>query len=152
MKLAEALAQRADIQRRISALRERIQQSVVVQEGETPPEDAQELLNEAGILAAQLGDLITRINMINTQTMLSNGLSITAAIAKRDSLALHYNVVTTAADRAANRQSRYSRTEIRMVATLDVRTLRQQADDLARQRRELDLLIQEANWTIELPE
>lgn len=39
MKLAEALQERADLQKRIDQLEARIQSSALVQEGETPPED-----------------------------------------------------------------------------------------------------------------
>lgn len=37
MKLAEALVLRADLQRQIAQLRNRLTQSALVQEGETPP-------------------------------------------------------------------------------------------------------------------
>ena len=39
MKLAEALQERADLNRRISELTDRISCCVLVQEGEEPPED-----------------------------------------------------------------------------------------------------------------
>ena len=39
MKLSEALVLRADIQKRIEQLRERLKTSALVQEGERPPED-----------------------------------------------------------------------------------------------------------------
>jgi hypothetical protein len=38
------------------------------------------------------------------------------------------------------------------LATVDVGSLRQQADEYAQERRELDTLIQETNWTTELQE
>ncbi len=46
MKLAEALILRADAQKRIQQLRERLNRSAKTQEGELPPEDPQELLAE----------------------------------------------------------------------------------------------------------
>jgi hypothetical protein len=39
MKLAEALVQRADVQKRIEQLRKRIKAGAQVQEGEEPPEN-----------------------------------------------------------------------------------------------------------------
>ena len=47
---------------------------------------------------------------------------------------------------------RYSRSEIRKVATVDVSALRRQMDTLAQQRRELDTAIQATNWATELAE
>jgi len=76
--------------------------------------------------------------------------SLTAALAKRDALAMRQSVLRTAVEAVAQAQARYSRSEIRMTRQLDVAALRKQIDDLARQRRELDIAIQEHNWTAEL--
>ena len=46
MKLAEILVLHADVQKRIAQMRERLKQSALVQEGEQPPENPQELLAE----------------------------------------------------------------------------------------------------------
>ena len=59
MKLAEALNARADAQKRLQQIRQRIQASARHQEGETPPEDPQDLLAEAGRVASDLERLIT---------------------------------------------------------------------------------------------
>jgi hypothetical protein len=41
---------------------------------------------------------------------------------------------------------------IRLVRTFDVGAVRARLDQLARQRRELDVEIQTANWTVDLDE
>ncbi|MBQ9251399.1 MAG: hypothetical protein IJ188_05930 [Clostridia bacterium] len=46
MKLAEALQERADLNRTIKELRDRLDRVVLVQEGEKPVEDPVELLSE----------------------------------------------------------------------------------------------------------
>jgi hypothetical protein len=152
MMLAEALALRADLQRRLAQMRNRLQQSALVQEGEQPPENPLELLAEANGLIDQLTDLIYRINQINLQATISTGETITQAIARRDALATRFNLLSTLTEAAANRTNRYSRSEIRLVATVDVAALRRELDAVARERRELDTAIQATNWTTELPE
>ena len=76
MKLAEALVLRADIQRRIEQLRERLKYSVLVQEGDSPPEDPELLMNELDRLLLQLVELISQINRTNTHASLRNGVSL----------------------------------------------------------------------------
>jgi hypothetical protein len=44
MKLAEALILRADSQKRVEQLRQRLTRAARVQEGENPPENPQELM------------------------------------------------------------------------------------------------------------
>ena len=45
---------------------------------------------------------------------------------------------------------RYGRNEIKYVRMVDVAALRKETDDIAKQLRELDLKLQELNWTIDL--
>ena len=152
MKLAEALALRADVQKRLEQMRERLRMSALVQEGDQPPEDPQALLAELERMLADLTGLIARINRTNLATQLPDGTSVTDALARRDTLALHQSILRAVADAASARIDRYTRSEIRRMATVDVAALRQQLDEVAKQRRELDTAIQAANWTTELVE
>src|SRR6266478_4692996 len=104
MKVGEALTLRSQLQTRFQQLRERLKASVLVQEGEKPPENPDELLKE----------------------------------------------LESVAEEASAGQSRYGKAEIRVLRTVDVAALRRRADDLAKERRELDARIQEANWQTEL--
>ncbi len=82
MRLAEALMERSDMQRRIESLRSRIQASARYQEGEDPAEDAAALLAEAGETVDRLAALVTRINLTNTAARLDDGTPLTAALAR----------------------------------------------------------------------
>lgn len=156
MKLAEALALRADATRRIEQLRTRIVANARFQEGEEPAEDAQALLAEAGAVLDELEDLIRRINRTNAATRIGPEGTITDALARRDVLRTRHSVVTAAADAAVGRSQagmgRQLRSELKMLAALPVAQLRAQADDLARQIRELDVRIQQSNWEFDLME
>lgn len=156
MKLAEALALRADATRRVEQLRTRIVANARFQEGEEPAEDAQALLAEAGAVLDELEDLIRRINRTNAATRIGPEGTITDALARRDVLRTRHSVVTAAADAAVGRSQagmgRQLRSELKMLAALPVAQLRAQADDLARQIRELDVRIQQSNWEFDLME
>jgi uncharacterized protein DUF6847 len=81
-----------------------------------------------------------------------DGATLTDALARRDALTVRHSVIRQVAEVAGERQQRYERAEIRILATVDVGALRRQADDLARERRELDGAIQETNWSTDLLE
>ena len=150
MKLAEALAQRADIQKRMTEVRYRAAQNARYQEGEKPAEDSARLLEEFDRLAGQLASLIRRINRTNLATELRPGMTLTDAIAERDSLSLRYAATNEVATAASGRLDRTTRSEVKYVTKLDVPALRTAADRLAREYRDLDMAIQERNWTTEL--
>jgi hypothetical protein len=156
VKLAEALALRADATRRVEQLRTRIVANARFQEGEEPAEDAQALLAEAGAVLDELEGLIRRINRTNAATRIGPEGTITDALARRDVLRARHSVVTAAADAAVGRSQagmgRQLRSELKMLAALPVAQLRAQADDLARQIRELDVRIQQSNWEFDLME
>ncbi|WP_433064724.1 DIP1984 family protein [Dactylosporangium sp. CS-033363] len=153
MKLAEALALRADAARQVNQLQARITASARYQEGEEPAEDAAALLAEAGSRLGELEMLMRRINRTNSATQLAGGGTLTDALARRDVLRFRHKLVTSAAGAAAGegqRGVRQLRSELRMIAALPVAELRREADDLARELREVDTLIQRTNWEADL--
>lgn len=145
--LGEALTLRADMQRRLSELRTRLVASAQVQEGETPPEEPQAMLAEFEQTAATLQELIARINRTNLTVTIASGETLTDAIARRDVLAMRYAVHRDLAAAASQRPERYSLREIKLQPTVDVAALRRAVDALARERRDLDVAVQAANWS-----
>jgi len=155
VKLAEALAERADAVRRVEQLRARIVGSARYQEGETPAEDAQRLLVEVGAVLDELELLIRRTNRTNAAVTVGDDGTLTDALARRDVLRLRHAVITAAADAAAGRDQRglavrQLRSELTMLSALPIADLREQADALAREIRELDIRIQRTNWEADL--
>lgn len=149
MKLAEALSARADLQRRVAQLRERIKASAKVLEGDDPCDDVDQLLTELDETLVSLQDLIYRINLTNVNTI-KDGESLTHLIARRDVLSMRVRTMQDVVNHVAANDSRYGRQELKYIRTVDVAPLRQKADSYAKQYRELDLLIQSLNWTVDL--
>lgn len=154
MKIAEALTARADLQRRIEQLRARIIANARYQEGEEPAEDAAALLGEADADLARLRELIRRINATNARLDLGAEGTMTDALAARDVLRLQHSLLADAAAAASgsNQGMRQMRSELRQIAALPVAQLREAADRVAQELRELDNRIQQANWTHDLEE
>lgn len=153
MKLAEALTLRADLQRRIAALRDRLKRNAKVQEGDTPAEDPALLLHELDSAAAELADLVTRINLTNcrvTADWQGETLTLTELIARRDALTLKLSILRDFLAEASNKVDRYSAKEIRLLSTVSVADLQKQTDDLSRDLRLLDTKLQSMNWTADL--
>ena len=152
MKLAEALILRADCQKRVEQLKARLIRNARVQEGDAPAEQPAELIAELERVAGDLAGLIRRINKTNSAARFNGGLSISDALAARDSVALRRSVYSDLASAASVSHDRYSRSEVKFKSTVDVADLRRRADQFAKEYREMDSRIQEANWTIELIE
>lgn len=150
MLLAEALCERADAQRRLLDLRDRIGINARVPVGTAPAEDPQRLLEQAVDVSERIRVLIVAINVTNTVAELPDGTSVTAALARREALGQRIHLTTEAAKRAGTTVARWDRGEIREVAMLDVAALRTEADRLSAERRALDADLQRSNWAIEL--
>lgn len=149
MRLAEALNLRADINKRISQLGERLRANAKVQEGDTPAEAPEELLAELDRLTSELEELMGRINLTNSRT-LSDGVSLTEMIAKKDALTLKSGIIRKFLAEASLKIERYSNKEIKILSTVNVAELRTQSDKLSEELRLLNVKIQEINWTTDL--
>lgn len=150
MKLAEALILRADAQKRLAQIKDRLSRSAKVQEGEQPPEDPQELLTEVQRVVVEFTDLVKRINRTNAATPFTGGGTLTDALAERDGIAMQRGVLDGVIKASAAPDYRYGRSEIKYISTVDVASLQKQMDDLARRYRELDSEVQRLNWEIDL--
>ena len=111
MKLAEALCVRADLQKRIMQIEDRLKSVEKIQEGDVP---------------------------------------ITRMIARKDALTLEVGTLRNVLKVAAEKESRYSRNEIKYVRTVDTVKLRKKIDSLSAELRKVDLKIQESNWMFDL--
>ncbi len=152
MKLANALAERADLQNRISQMQARLNNNALVQEGEQPAEDPNELLKELEEDYQRLEWLISRINLTNAAVKVESGKTISDLLARRDCLTSRVRALREFLTAASTRVRRGTVGEIRIKSTVNVRQLQKQADALSKELRELDEAIQEKNWTTELME
>lgn len=118
MKLAEALQERADIQKRLAQLKGRLRNNARVQEGEQPSEKPEELLRELEMLIARLEDLVTRINKTNAETVDAEE-SLTALLARRDCLRIKVVMLRDFLDEASDLSNRALRSEIKIKSTIE---------------------------------
>ena len=151
MKRAEALQERADLNRRIEQLRYRLSNNVLVQEGEKPLEDPAALLEELESSFTRLEWLIARINLTNCAVKVE-GRSLTELIARRDVLSLRAEAYRRLVEEASQNTHRATRTEIKILSAVNVPALQRQADDASRELRLLDNTLQATNWTADLME
>jgi hypothetical protein len=123
---------------------------VKVQEGDEPLEQPEELMKELDSCLVQLEKLIWRINATNMQTVNAEGKTVTQLMAEKDVLTTRITILREAFDRASSGSDRYSRSEIKMVTTVDVKKLRKMVDDYSAKLRTLDVEIQALNFQTEL--
>ena len=143
MKLAEALQERADLNKKISDLQGRLNQNSLVQEGEIPNEDPNVLMQELEAAIARLQQLIKDINLTNCATIVE-GRSLTQIIAEKEGAIMRLlHIVLADSASAINYRARGS--EIKMMATVNVSELQKTADKISKEIRKLDNLLQSTN-------
>jgi hypothetical protein len=121
-----------------------------VQEGDESAEDTSALLAEVERAFARLLELVSKINQTNARTAFGAAQTISDAIAERDITGKKRDLLAGLAEAASTRQDRYSKSEVKFVATVSVSELQKHADHLSKRFRELDTQLQELNWNTEL--
>ena len=145
MSLAEALQMRADIKTRISQLHSRLNDNAKAQEGEAPAEDPLRLIELLNAECSAYEELIRRINLTNAATVFE-GETLTALLARRDTLSLELSIMRDFLQQASQRIDRYSKTKIKILPTVDVTAMQQTVDAKSKKLRQLDAAIQKLNW------
>ncbi len=151
LKLAEALQERADLNRKIEELRRRLDHALLVQEGEEPPENPVELLKELEEAIARLEYLMAAINMTNCKTRV-NGMTLTEIIARKDTQLLRVSAYRDLVYSSGGSTERARGTEIKVKALMKASELQKIVDQAAKEARRLDNLLQETNWKTKLIE
>ena len=150
MKLAEALLLRADLNKKLASLRERINRNAIVQEGETPKEKVEDLLAEGTSALEEQQKLVRTVNAANESTKLADGRLLADVLALRDTLIAQHSLLSATIAATHKDVDRYSQREIKWIVQIDVASLQKQADDLSRKIREVNVTVQAANWQIEI--
>ncbi|MDA3557012.1 DIP1984 family protein [Acinetobacter sp. AOR15_HL] len=150
MKLAEALLLRSDQQKKLASLKQRINANVLVQDGDEPSEDPNELIKQVFALTQESNQLIYRIHLTNTQAKLEDGKTLLSLLSLRDSYAEQHKILMDAIANTHRESDRYSSREIKWKKVIPVSSLQKQADDISAKLRDLNVKIQAANWQIDL--
>jgi len=151
MKLAEALQERADINRNIERLKTRLNNNVLVQEGEKTAEQPERLKKELDASIARLSYLISHINLTNCETRV-DGHTLTELIAKKDALSLKISVYKDIAYAGSQTSYRARNSEIKIKSAIVVTDWQREIDAMAKELRLLDNQLQASNWNTELIE
>lgn len=151
MKLAEALQERADLNRNIEQLKSRLENNVLVQEGEAPAEAPETLKRELDAAVARLSYLISRINLTNSRVEV-DGQTLTELIARKDALSLKIHVYRDVVCAGSQTSYRARNTEIKIKSAIVVADWQAEIDKMAKELRLLDNKLQESNWKTELIE
>ena len=151
MKLAEALQERADINHNIEQLKNRLNNNVLVQDGETTVEDPNKLKTELDNSIKRLQYLIARINQTNCETSI-DGESITELIAQKDALSLKINIYKETSFLSSQLSYRARNSEIKIKSAISVTDWQAEIDKMSKELRLLDNKLQENNWKTELIE
>ncbi|ENV78596.1 MULTISPECIES: DIP1984 family protein [Acinetobacter] len=152
MKLAEALLLRSDLQKKLLSLQQRIHKNVLVQDGDTPSEDPEQLIDEAVLVNKQLFQLIQKIHQTNAQAQANNGKALLDILNQRDQLTAEHRIIQQAIDNTQKDTDRYSVREIKWIKAVSVSKLQKQADEISQSLRLINLEIQASNWQIDLRE
>ncbi len=153
MKLAEALLLRRELLKSVAGMRERIEQNALVQEGDSPSEEPELLLQKALGLLQQEASLVIRINRTNMDCTLSDGRTMMEVLAHRDRLINEQAVLKSAIESTYRERYEYEYgMEIKRVNVVNVAALQEWVDELDVQLRNLNAAIQETNWLTELKE
>ena len=149
MKLAEALRERKQLQIKMGTLRQKLIDNAIYQEGSKPVEDPAELIKALEATRGELAALIKRINATNPSVKVGDFL-LGDLVVDRDTRIMEVTALNNLIDQASQVSNRYSRSEILVLPSINVKETQKKVDQLAKDIRELDNLIQATNWNTDL--
>ena len=123
--------------------------NAIYQEGSKPVEDPAELIKALEATRGELAALIKRINATNSSVKVGDFL-LGDLVVDRDTRIMEVTALNNLIDQASQVSNRYSRSEILVLPSINVKETQKKVDQLAKDIRELDNLIQATNWNTDL--
>lgn len=142
MKIAEAMVKRSDLKKRINRAASRVSNTAIIAAGDDGS-DHKAALAEWHSINNQIEQLSIKLMAANQKAKLENGMTISTALAKRDSLTRLVEFIESIRVSVPSRDSGYA-------SVYNVKAARLLLDQTTKERSELDMMLQKANWSNEL--
>jgi hypothetical protein len=143
-KLADAILERGDVQKKIEQLKTRLSNNALYQKDTKTPESPKDILSELDFCFSRLELLINTINEAN------NISGLYKLLAKRDVIKSKLNAHRNFLSEISSGVNRYSKTEIAILPNFDAKIIQKEIDILSKEFRLTDSAIQSKNWEIEV--
>lgn len=148
--LAEALLERANLEKEIQMLQDRLLNNLLIQEGDKPSLDPLDLKDKIFKNLEGISSLVARINRTNNATRFNKDMSLMEALALRDQLQRKRNILDDMVANSSISNTRYSAAEIRFINVLELEDIQKRLDLISKELRQLDTDIQKLNWRTDL--
>lgn len=150
MKLGEALLKKEEYIKKIDNLKKRVKNNVVIKEDNSNNEDPNDLIKEYIEINNELSDLIIKINSKENTSRLEIGVSISEAINIRDKLSREMDIYKSILKEVNSKDYRTAKNEVKMTVLVNVKDIQNEFDKLSKAYNDIDVMIQAANWNIDL--
>ncbi|MEI0603678.1 DIP1984 family protein [Brachyspira alvinipulli] len=150
MKLGEAILKRDEYIKKQEELKKRVKSNVAVKDDNENNENPDELIKKYIEINNELSDLILKIDNKEHETKLHIGISISDAVKIRDKLYREMEIYKTVLKELNSKDYRNAKNEVKMKVLVNVKDIQAEADKLSKAYSDIDVIIQSANWNVDL--
>lgn len=150
MKLGEAILKRDEYIKKQDELKKRVKSNVAVKDDNENNENPDELIKKYIEINNELSDLILKIDNKEHETKLHIGISISDAVKIRDKLYREMEIYKTVLKELNSKDYRNAKNEVKMKVLVNVKDIQAEADKLSKAYSDIDVIIQSANWNVDL--
>ena len=150
MKLGEAILKRDEYIKKQDELKKRVKSNVAVKDDNENNENPDELIKKYIEINNELSDLILKIDNKEHETKLHIGISISDAVKIRDKLYREIEIYKTVLKELNSKDYRNAKNEVKMKVLVNVKEIQEEADKLSKAYSDIDVIIQSANWNVDL--
>lgn len=146
MRLAEAMMQRADLDKKVSILGARLNDIALINKSYALEDEPKHLFEELNKSMKALSEVVYRIHVTNMETV-DNGTTITAMLTKKEILKIRIQMLQRIKEEARI-DSCFDRTKYTIL--INKAELQKELDECKNQLEKLDMKLQQLNWQTEL--
>lgn len=150
MKLAEALILKEDYKEKIEELKYRLNDQVLVREGDNTELGTIELLDRIEEVMSKLHHLERRIHEACVNVAIDDKHTLNDMVQERNYKRRQYRFLHQLLMNISIRNPKFTRPELRFVPTVSVKELEEKVDAAKKGLNELEGFLQRINWEVEV--
>lgn len=147
MKLGEALLKKDEYMKKMDNLKKRVKNNLIINENNENPN---ELIKEYMTINSELADLLIKINNKENNSKIEIGISISEAINIKEKLFREMDIYKGVLKELNSKYYITVKNEFKMTALVNIKEIQNEFDKLCKAHNDIDIMIQSANWQIEL--
>jgi len=149
MDINEKIAYRNEIRWKLKNIENRLTSCAKIQEGETPVECPNMIIQELKVVLAEYSEVLKTINKIRTIDISKDGNELSSVLAEREVISVEKDIMGNFLKALNVNYDRYNNSDTKYINTVDASVIEKRVQELNEKYQEIETKFKTTRWNVD---